>query len=215
MKTGAFRWDVTINYARNRLEVVDLGGLPNYQINTGALLRNVILEARPGYAYGNFYGTYYRRDPNGSLIFDSKGYPVMSSDRKVIGNIMPKWTGGIQNSFIYKFLTFSTLFDIRVGGQLFAHSVNIGRYTGVLAETLPGREGGIVGEGVVEIKNADGTFSYQPNTTRVALPEDYYHNFYNRNNHEAYMFDAEYVKWREARYSVVLPNKCQRGKPQH
>ena len=207
VKTGAFRWDVTINYARNRSEVIDLGGLPNYQINTGALLRNVILEARPGYAYGNFYGTYYRRDPNGNMIFDSKGYPVMSSDRKVIGNIMPKWTGGIQNSFTYKFLTFSTLFDMRVGGQLFAHSVNIGRYTGVLAETLPGREGGIVGEGVVEIKNADGTFSYQPNTTRVALPEDYYHNFYNRNNNEAYMFDADFVKWREARFSVALPNK--------
>ena len=206
IKTAGFRWDVTVNYARNRSEVVDLGGLTNYQINTGALLRNVILEARPGYAYGNFYGTYYRRDPSNNLIFDpATGYPVMSSDRKVIGNIMPKWTGGIQNSFTYKAFTFSTLFDIRMGGQLFAHSVNIGRYTGVLKETLPGREGNIVGQGVVETKNADGSFSYSPNTKAVVQPEDYYHNFYNRNNNEAYMFDADYIKWREAKLSVALP----------
>ena len=129
----------------------------------------------------------------------------MSSDRKVIGNIMPKWTGGIQNSFTYKAFTFSTLFDIRMGGQLFAHSVNIGRYTGVLKETLPGREGNIVGQGVVETKNADGSFSYSPNTKAVVQPEDYYHNFYNRNNNEAYMFDADYIKWREAKLSVALP----------
>lgn len=206
IKTKNFRWDINVNYARNRSEVIDLGGLTNYQINTGALLRNVILEARPGSPYGNFYGTYYRRAPDGQLIIDAKGYPTMSSDRKVLGNIMPIWTGGLQNTFTYKGVSLSTLVDVRTGGQLFAHSVNIGRYTGVLAETLPGREGGIVAPGVTETKNTDGTFSYAPNTTVVALPEDYYHNFYNRNNNEAYMFDASYVKLREARLSFNLPN---------
>ena len=201
---GGLRWDVTVNYARNRSEVVDLGGLTNYQINTGALLRNVILEARPGSPYGNFYGTYYARDPQGNYLFDKSGISVVSSDRKVVGNIMPKWTGGIQNSITYKAFTLSTLFDVRVGGQLFAHSINIGRYTGVLKETLEGRETGIVGKGTVATVNADGTKTYAPNTTNISA-ETYFHTFYNRNNNEAYMFDADFVKWREARLSFALP----------
>ncbi|PKK37037.1 SusC/RagA family TonB-linked outer membrane protein [Siphonobacter sp. SORGH_AS_0500] len=205
---NGFRWDVTVNYARNRSEVVDLGGLSSYQINTGSLLRNVILEARPGYAYGNFYGTYTRRAPDGQAIIDASGYPVMSSDRKVIGNIMPKWTGGLQTAITYKNFSVSTLFDMRFGGQIFSQGINIGRYTGVLKETLPGREtGNIVAPGVTETKNADGSTTYTKNTKAVVLPENYYHNFYNRNNNENYMFDASYVKWRELRISYTIPSR--------
>ncbi|MCY7351505.1 MAG: hypothetical protein LH606_12715 [Cytophagaceae bacterium] len=70
-----------------------------------------------------------------------------------------------------------------------------------------GREGNIVAQGVTETKNADGSFSYAPNTKAVVAPENYYHNFYNRNNNENYMFDASYVKWRELRVSYTLTNK--------
>ncbi|GAB3571880.1 SusC/RagA family TonB-linked outer membrane protein [Spirosoma luteolum] len=204
---GGFRWDVGINFARNRSQVVDLGGLSTYQINTGTLLRNVILEARPGDPYGNFYGTYNRRDPSGNLIFNSQGYPIMASDRKVVGNIMPKWTGGFQNTFTYKWVSLSSLIDVRWGGNVFSQGINIGRYTGVLAETLPGREGNIVGQGVVEKANADGTFTYTPNTTVVAAADDYYHNYYNRNVNENYIFDASYVKLREVRLGFAFPQK--------
>ncbi|GAB4040646.1 SusC/RagA family TonB-linked outer membrane protein [Spirosoma jeollabukense] len=206
-RPGGFRWDVGFNFARNRSEVIDLGGLSTYQINTGSLLRNVILEARPGDPYGNFFGTYYRRDPSGNMIFNSQGYPIMSSDRKVVGNIMPKWTGGFQNTFTYKWVSLSSLIDVRYGGNVFSQGINIGRYTGVLAETLPGREGNIVGQGVVETANADGTFSYAPNTTVVASADDYYHNYYNRNVNEAYIFDASYVKLREVKLGFSFPQK--------
>ena len=206
-RPGGFRWDVGFNFARNRSKVVDLGGLSTYQINTSSLLRNVILEARPGDPYGNFYGTYYQRDPSGNLIFNSQGYPVAASDRKVVGNIMPKWTGGFQNTFSYKWVSLSSLIDVRYGGNVFSQGINIGRYTGVLAETLPGREGNIVGPGVVETKNADGTFSYAPNTKAVANADDYYHNFYNRNVNENYIFDASYVKLREVRLGFAFPQK--------
>ena len=206
-RPNGFRWDVAVNYARNRSKVVDLGGLSTYQINTGSLLRNVILEARPGDPYGNFYGTYYQRDPSGNLIFNSLGYPVAASDRKVLGNIMPKWTGGFQNTFSYKWVSLSSLIDVRWGGNVFSQGINIGRYTGVLAETLPGREGNIVGPGVTETKNADGTLSYAPNTVAVTNADDYYHNFYNRNVNENYIFDASYVKLREVRLGFAVPQR--------
>lgn len=206
-RPGGFRWDVGVNFARNRSLVVDLGGLSTYQINTGSLLRNVILEARPGDPYGNFYGTYYRRDPSGNLIINSQGYPTAASDRKVVGNIMPKWTGGFQNTFSYKWVTVSSLIDVRWGGNVFSQGINIGRYTGVLAETLPGREGNIVAPGVTETANADGTFTYKPNTIAVASADDYYHNFYNRNVNENYIFDASYAKLREVRIGFAIPQR--------
>ena len=64
-----------------------------------------------------------------------------------------------------------------------------------------------MGQGVVETKNADGSFSYTPNTTAVASADDYYHNFYNRNINEAYMFDASYVKLREVRLGFAFPQR--------
>jgi TonB-linked SusC/RagA family outer membrane protein len=201
---SGFRWDVAVNYARNRSEVVDLGGILTYNINTGSLLRNVILEARPGSPYGNFFGTAYLRDPDGNIVFDANGYARTDPQRRVLGNIMPKWTGGLQNTFSFKGLSLSTLLDVRIGGDLFAHSVNIGRYTGVLKETVLGRETGVVGQGTVEVVNPDGSSSYVPNTKLISS-EDYHHTFFNRNINETYIFDASYAKLREAKLGYTLP----------
>jgi hypothetical protein len=67
--------------------------------------------------------------------------------------------------------------------------------------TLPGREGGIVGEGVV--KQADGTFT--PNTVNVTAAT-YYDNFYQISNAEVNVFDASFLKIREARLEFNLPS---------
>ena len=202
---SGFRWDVGVNFAKNvsKVNVLD-GVLQTYQINDFGLLRNVILEARVGDPYGNFYGTYYVRDPQGNIVF-SGGKAVVSTDRKVLGNVLPKWTGGFSTSFTYKFVSLSTLIDVKSGGSIYAHSVGIGRYTGVLAETNIGRETGIVGVGVKNTGSADNP-NYIPNDVSLTS-EDYHHTFYARTNNEAYLFDGSYVKMREARLSFNIPNK--------
>jgi TonB-linked SusC/RagA family outer membrane protein len=202
---SGFRWDIGVNFAKNVSKVVELDGvLQTYQINDFGLLRNVILEARVGDPYGNFYGTYYVSDPQGNIVF-SGGKAVVSTDRKVLGNVLPKWTGGFMNSFSFKGLTLSTLIDVKSGGSIYAHSVGIGRYTGVLAETAIGRETGIVGVGVKNIGTSDNP-NYVPNDVSLTS-EDYHHTFYARTNNEAYLFDGSYVKLREAKISFAIPNK--------
>ena len=202
---SGFRWDIGVNFAKNVSKVNALDGvLQTYQINDFGLLRNVILEARVGDPYGNFYGTYYVRDPQGNIVF-SGGKAVVSTDRKVLGNVLPKWTGGFSTSFTYKFVTLSTLIDVKSGGSIYAHSVGIGRYTGVLAETAAGRETGIIGVGVKNTGSADNPV-YAPNDISLTA-EDYNHTFYARTNNEAYLFDGSYVKMREARLSFNIPNK--------
>jgi hypothetical protein len=71
-----------------------------------------------------------------------------------------------------------------------------GRYSGVLEETTIGREGGIVGTGVKEVKNADGTTSYVTNDV-VVTAEEYNHAAFNNTIAGGSVFDASYIKLRE------------------
>jgi len=65
---------------------------------------------------------------------------------------------------------------------------------------LPGREGGIVGDGVV--RQPDGSFV--PNLTNVTALK-YYDEYYKITNAETNIFDASFIKLRETRFEYNLP----------
>jgi hypothetical protein len=66
--------------------------------------------------------------------------------------------------------------------------------------TLPGRDGGIVGQGVV--MQGDGTFS--PNTVNVPA-SSYYDNYYTISNAETNIFSTTFLKIREVRAEYSFP----------
>ena len=68
--------------------------------------------------------------------------------------------------------------------------------------TVPGRETGIVAQGVVVDENG----SYTPNTISVDA-SNYYSHVYNRSNEQSSMFDASYVKLREVKLGYSFPRK--------
>ena len=216
VKVGAFKWDVMINWAQNRNKVLELAeGLTTYQLNTSYnpltqatttnSFRGMSVEARVGQPYGTFFGQGFLRAPSGEIIYDKSGYPQLDPTRRILGNFTPKWIGGFQNTFSYKSLSLSTLIDIRNGGDIFSQTVNIGRYTGVLQETLVGREEGIVGQGVVNTGTAE-TPVYTPNTTRISS-EEWHKKYYSLSNNEATIFDGSFVKLREVKLTYVLGGK--------
>jgi len=67
--------------------------------------------------------------------------------------------------------------------------------------TLAGREEGVLGDGVV-LDASSG--KYVPNTTRAAASA-YYEAVYSNSNAEMNIFDATYLKLREARLEFSLP----------
>ena len=67
--------------------------------------------------------------------------------------------------------------------------------------TLPGRENGVTGDGVVYDAV---TGKYSPNTVTVT-PQAYYELYYSSSNAETNIFDATYLKLREARIEFGLP----------
>jgi TonB-linked SusC/RagA family outer membrane protein len=216
-------WDITINWAKNNNEVVELyGDLEAYQINTS--WGSTSIEARPGEPYGQIKGGAYVKDDAGNYIINpNSGLPVHSSQPQVIGNILPDWTGGIRNTFSWRDFEFSFLFDGRMGGDIFSVTDWFGHYAGVAETTAEGnlREVGVgpdnddilangvygsESNGVITYLNADGEEVQSPvaTTMRVAA-QDYYSDYWGLQ--EASIIDGTFIKLREVTFTWNLPKK--------
>lgn len=197
-----FDWNFTVNYARNRNKVIELAeGVNRVRLPAGRIFRLDVVAAE-GEPYGSFYGRGMMRNENGEVIYGDNGLPILESEGRIRGNYQPDWIGGINNQFSYKGFNLNVLIDGKIGGEFYSGTNVIGRRSGTLAATLPGREEGLVGDGVVE--NEDGSFS--PNTTRVDAI-NWYLNYYGYNNTEVSIFDATFIKLREVSLSYTLPNE--------
>ena len=76
------------------------------------------IEARVGEAFGNIIGYAYQRAPDGQKIVDGSGSYIRESKLSVLGNITPKWIGGLNNTFSYKGLSLNVLLDFKEGGKV-------------------------------------------------------------------------------------------------
>jgi len=103
------------------------------------------------------------------------------------------------NEFTWKGLNASFLIDMKKGGDLYSMTTTWGRYAGALEETLIGREGGIVGVGVMP--KGDGT--YVTNTV-VADCEAFNKASYTSDIAVSSVFDASYIKLREIKVGYTF-----------
>ena len=216
LKFSGFQWDLTANWTRNRNEVVSLEqGIENLQL--ASLQGGVTINARVGEPYGTIQGTDYVF-LNGQRVVGPDGYYLQSPTSDVVlGNINPKWKGGIQNVFSYKNVSLSFLIDAQKGGSIFSLDQYYGQATGIYPTTVftndlgnPVRNpvignptdgydpasGGVILKGVF----ADGT----PNNIRVAA-NDYRLFGYYANPNSAFVYDASYVKLREVVLTYNFP----------
>lgn len=216
VKVGSFQWDLNLNWTKNKNEVVKLEqGIENLQI--ASLQGGVTINARVGEPYGAIQGTDYVY-VNGQREIGPDGYYVQSpTSDVVIGNINPKWKGGIQDIFSYNNISLSFLIDIQQGGSIFSLDQYYGLATGIYPATVftndlgnPVRDpvignpvdgydpksGGLILKGVF----ADGS----PNNIRVE-GNDYRLFGYNSNPNSAFVYDASYVKLREVVLTYNLP----------
>lgn len=210
-----FKWDVNINWSTNRSKVIEFDGNVENYVMVG---KEISIEARVGERMGDMYGRVYQRveDPKsqyyGQIIYNSTGRPMSTTDNQLLGNYNPDWLAGIRNSFSYKNVQLSVLFDFRQGGKVYSLTQVVGREAGQLIETLKGRENGydlsvasngVIGQGVVQ--NSDG--SYSPNTYKVSVREWNTAFTDGRDIKEPATFDASFVKLREVRLGYSLSPK--------
>ncbi|MBA4853520.1 SusC/RagA family TonB-linked outer membrane protein [Emticicia sp. BO119] len=202
---SGFKWDVALNFARNRNLVVELAeGLTTYTLQER---RGLISIAQVGQPYGSLYGIGFKHAPDGQLVYVD-GLPVVETSPRVLGNIQPDWTGGMSNTISYKRLSLTFLIDVKKGGDFFDEGTGTARWTGQYAETAIGREEGVIGKGVKNVGTADNP-QYVPNDVMVAANQFYGYNN-PRRYHEAAIFDGSYVKLREVSFGIKLPESILR-----
>lgn len=210
LKSSNFSWDINVNYTRNRNEVLELySGVDNIILGTfqGSLTINASLHEPYGTIHGSDY-TYL----NGQKIVnaDNGRYVKSSTNNITIGNINPDWIGGVTNKFSYKGFALSFLIDVKQGGDVFSTDLYYGLSTGIYPETAANNDlgnpirsavadgGGLIRPGV----NPDG----KVNATRASAVN--YGGFgYRYAPDAAFVYDASYVKLREASLGYSFPKK--------
>lgn len=198
--------DIDINWAKNLNEVIKAGSDEENDEESIILggQWNMNLEAREGQPYGIITGTSLERNPDGEVIYGSDGLPVQG-DTKILGDINPDWTGGVNLTVNYKGLSFGGLIDAKIGGEVYSMTNAWGQYSGILAETLQGRETGVVGDGVRNV-GTDKDPVWIPNDI-VVEAEQFYKATYGNDIVETSVFDASYVKLRQLSLGYNLPSQ--------
>ena len=132
------KWEMTTIYNHNENKALKIGqSLTLLSTNAGAPV--AIIEGQP---IGVFYGTYFARNADGSLLTNSSGIPQTAKGtqtsvtaptetkdasglptgtvlRKVIGNPNPKYTASIVNELTYKKWSFRAQIDMVHGVDVF------------------------------------------------------------------------------------------------
>jgi TonB-linked SusC/RagA family outer membrane protein len=200
VQNSNFTWTATALWSTNRSYVRELAEGVTTQTIYGHNT-NVTIEARVGGLMGDLYGRGFQRSPDGQIVYGTNGLPAqLDPVAKKWGNAFADWKASLSNELTYKGVRLSILIDGQMGGEIYSQTSHKNNTLGKTKVTLPGRDGGLVGEGVV--LQPDGR--YVPNTTNIAASA-YYDNYYQISNAETNIFDASFLKIREVRLEFNLP----------
>ncbi|WP_291914997.1 SusC/RagA family TonB-linked outer membrane protein [Chitinophaga sp. CB10] len=158
VKTKNFEWTTSANYSFNRNLIKSLyPGRTEYDLK--ANVGEISTWAIVGKSYGTLRTTiqskkYQATDANGKPIDDPNNgkvelawrsdaraaFPARSNTLQDVGDINAKFRAGWTNTFRYKNLSLNVLLDAKIGGDFVLLTYRYGTHTGVLPNTLAGRD---------------------------------------------------------------------------
>jgi hypothetical protein len=209
IRTSDFNWDVSFNIARNRNEVISLIEGSDILNVEEPRTRTVFVQHRTGFPFGVLAGWVQKRSPDGQPVFEENGAPVQSDQMEVIGNGIPDWTGGINNSITFKGFNLSALVDFRIGGDLYSGTnVRLTQW-GLHQQTLQGRAGEepLTVSGVIQSGTAtDGSPIYESFSKTLSPGEanNYWNQMGNRVQ-DFFIYDGSFAKLRQVTLGYNFP----------
>ncbi|BDD10350.1 SusC/RagA family TonB-linked outer membrane protein [Fulvitalea axinellae] len=203
VETDNFRWETSVNFAKNNNEVEKLSGESDEQSIGG--LSSLSFIAKVGQPLGLYKGIGPKRTKDGKVIVDaSTGRPIKSSEPEILGSSQVDFTMGWTNRFSYKNFTLGATVDMSRGGVMYSRTKDIMLFTGN-GEVTGDRENYIVPNSVYLDSE---TGEYVEND--IALSHD-------GNNLQKYwseggvdlagggLIDKDFIKLREVSLTYTLP----------
>ncbi|TAF95898.1 MAG: SusC/RagA family TonB-linked outer membrane protein [Cytophagia bacterium] len=218
IRTTNFSWDVSFNAAFNETKLLRLlnddDGTPERdydgngqpaQIVTGGGVFIGELRQVVGQPLGQIYSFPLLRNAQGQLIHTASGLPQRGPQQVSFGSALPRWFGGITNTFNYKGINLSFLIDYRLGNKMISSTNRNAIRHGLHQMTLVGRDSPnylMAGAGV----GPNG----EPNIARVNA-QQYYETMVANSTGEAVVYNGGFVKLRQVSlgydFTKFLPKK--------
>lgn len=228
---NGFSWDVVANYStyNERLKsVYPEGGVNVISSDYFVGGSSGSISVNPGDRIDGYYARQLVRTPDGQLINDAGGRPIINSTAQFLGYINPDFVWGVNNRFAYKNFTFSFQFDGRVGGVIADYIKQKTYQGGRNIETAEGDYGiarlndvqgiksyvgpGVVVNGGTAIKydiNGNVTnyaeLTYSPNTTKT-FAQDYIARV--MGSPQSFLISRTFTKLREVVIGYNLPQNA-------
>ncbi len=230
---GDFGWDIFANWSKVNNMVLSLAeGVESVFLGGFTVPQS---RAVAGHTYGSIYGNDWYRDPNTNqvLINDDPsdaypdGYPMTDQRQMVpIGDVNPDWTANITNTFTFKGIRLSFMFDFKKGGYLYNGTGFAMNYFGTSERTMT-REVYYTPEGTIDFEKTpeenlvvwDGVYGHVDsdgspvssgveNVSPVVLGQAWYRgqgsNFGGGPSYSA-MEHADWVRLRELTLAYTFP----------
>jgi TonB-linked SusC/RagA family outer membrane protein len=219
LKLKSFEWNVRGIFTKNENTVVELvEGLTRAQLGGFNWI-----EA--GYPYGYLRGSFSARADDGQLLINStSGMPFLDPNPGMVGDPNADFKLGITNSFSFKGLQLSVLWDMTKGGDFYSETISSMLGRGVTRDTEK-REHNNVITGIygnpTPVVGADGLNHYTPmlvggktvqNQTRVTTNDLFFTqgtgaSFATNGAFEYAVFDGTVYRLREVVLGYTLPSK--------
>jgi TonB-linked SusC/RagA family outer membrane protein len=201
-KDRNFTWDVSFNVGYNKNIVDKISD----QLTTARIAQarslTAFVDHIAGKPFGQVMAIDYKRNDKGQILLKD-GFPQRGNQIAVGTGVSPT-TLGLTNSFRFGNFNFEFLIDGRFGGYMYSGTNDFATFRGLHQNTLVGREGGIVAEGIDETTG-------QPNAVRVAA-QDYYQRI-GLNISNAFIYKSDFIKLRQVIIGYRLPQSLFRNTP--
>ena len=216
-----FIWESTLNMSKNKGSVDNLLTGVDILYVTDVQVGNAKAASFNGGDFMAISGSKWTRNDAGKVVLDANtGMPTSDNLATYnIGNREPKLTGGFNNSFQYKNLNLSFLFDFRIGGDIYNGTDYFMTVNGMSKRTM--QRDVLTLDGVVNTGTAaepvyeDKTFTYEAGkfydirgvqTSGESIIQNYWSDFYTRESAN-FMTNTNWLRLRSISLSYNFANE--------
>ncbi len=207
-----FIWEMGLNVAGNRGK---LDGLPEGMDVMYVTDVQYAGAQAASFNGGNFMaiaGTEWKRNETGDIILDNNGMPTYTTSLSQVGNREAKFSGGFNNTFTWKNLSFNMLWEFRVGGDVingtrYAMDISgVSKFSGdVRNQTLTVSGVDVDGNPVTNSWNINDTYVFNGvETSGYNIIQSYYQSYYPRETAN-YITSVNLLRLRSLSVSYTLP----------